>query len=169
MTMNDEKEKLAQTRHAWYVANKQHHHELVYSWKIKNRDKHLQISRSGYKKNAEKRREKARIARWKNPEANKIAIAKWSGKNPAKIRELNARKYAARLKAKVQWANPKMIQSIYELADKRCKESGQRWEVDHIVPLISDRVCGLHVEHNLQLMLKEENIRKHNRYWPEMS
>jgi 5-methylcytosine-specific restriction endonuclease McrA len=41
-------------------------------------------------------------------------------------------------------------------------------EVDHIVPLKSPLVCGLHVEHNLQVIPATQNRRKHNRVWPDM-
>jgi hypothetical protein len=40
--------------------------------------------------------------------------------------------------------------------------------VDHIVPLVSKFVCGLHCEANLQLLPGPENQRKGNRVWPDM-
>lgn len=37
-----------------------------------------------------------------------------------------------------------------------------------IVPLKSALVCGLHVEHNLQVIPKTENLKKFNSVWPGM-
>jgi hypothetical protein len=46
--------------------------------------------------------------------------------------------------------------------------AGRGVDVDHLVPLRSPVVCGLHCEANLQLLSSVENIRKGNRYWPDM-
>jgi 5-methylcytosine-specific restriction endonuclease McrA len=43
------------------------------------------------------------------------------------------------------------------------KLTGERYVVDHIVPLISDEVCGLHVPWNLRVITQEENLRKSNK------
>lgn len=167
-TIEERKKRLAAVRHKWYVENKEKHHELVKSWRAKNKEKSLQISRSGYKRNSEKRKFEAREYRLKNPDAYKASMAKWSKSNPAKVCVINAKKRASKLKAMVSWADEREIEKIYEMAHRRTKETNERWEVDHIVPVQSKLVCGLHNEFNLQLLRKSDNIRKHNRYWPDM-
>jgi hypothetical protein len=78
------------------------------------------------------------------------------------------RRYAAKLKATVLWANAFFIEEAYDLAAKRTVATGIRWHVDHIVPLVNRLVCGLHVEHNLRVVPASVNWSKNNRYWPDM-
>lgn len=63
---------------------------------------------------------------------------------------------------KPSWTNTKDLAVLYEKAAK------YGWEVDHIVPLGSDLVCGLHCVDNLQLLDMELNRKKSNREWPDM-
>jgi len=51
------------------------------------------------------------------------------------------------------------INNIY----KQCPEG---FHVDHIYPLKSNYMCGLHVENNLQIISASENTKKGNRAWP---
>ena len=70
---------------------------------------------------------------------------------------------ALKLQAVPAWADMEEIKYIYNLA----KERGL--EVDHIVPLRSKFVCGLHTPDNLRCIPKELNQMKSNRYWPDMA
>lgn len=56
----------------------------------------------------------------------------------------------------------------YDLSRLRSEQLGVRFEVDHIIPLQSRLVCGLHNEFNLRVITAKENNAKGNRYWPDM-
>lgn len=62
------------------------------------------------------------------------------------------------------WANKTAIAKIYSEAKRLTAETGIKHEVDHIVPILNKKVCGLHVEANLQILTKSENIRKHSKF-----
>lgn len=67
-----------------------------------------------------------------------------------------------KMQAVPAWFDKEEVKYIYQLA----KERGL--EVDHMVPLKSDLVCGLHVQDNLRCISTELNRRKSNLYWPDM-
>lgn len=62
------------------------------------------------------------------------------------------------------WRDKKAIKDIYQEARRLTAETGIKHEVDHIVPIMGQKVCGLHVEANLQILTKTENIRKHTTF-----
>ncbi len=70
--------------------------------------------------------------------------------------------YARNAAATPKWAVQWKIKLIYSMARLR------GLTVDHIVPLHHPLVCGLHVEHNLQLLPEAANTRKGNLWWPDM-
>jgi 5-methylcytosine-specific restriction endonuclease McrA len=75
-------------------------------------------------------------------------------------------------RAKHKQANPKwvnddgmfLIHETYHLSNLRTKVTGIKWEVDHIIPLQNELVCGLHVIENLRVIPKSINASKGNRY-----
>jgi hypothetical protein len=56
------------------------------------------------------------------------------------------------------------IKNFYWLAKDLEITSGQKYHVDHIIPLQGDNVCGLHVPWNLQVLPADINLSKGNRY-----
>lgn len=86
--------------------------------------------------------------------------------------ELEAAKVAKRrstlLQAIPKWANLEAIEAIYREAKRIEKLTGTEYHVDHIVPLQSKIVSGLHCESNLRVLPATKNISKSNRHWPDM-
>lgn len=70
-----------------------------------------------------------------------------------------AKRRASKLDRTPKWASTEKIKEFY-----RNRPDG--YEVDHIIPLQGDLVCGLHVENNLQYLKAEENRSKSNKFTP---
>ena len=80
----------------------------------------------------------------------------------------SSKRRAAKLQATPKWASESLILAMYEECQLKSEETGILHHVDHIVPLISDIVCGLHSEDNLQILPALDNLSKGNRHWPDM-
>ena len=78
-----------------------------------------------------------------------------------------AKRRAAELRATAHWCDRKTIEGMYSLAQV-FRRAGLDIHVDHVVPLQSKIVCGLHTEDNLRLMPRRDNQSKSNRHWPCM-
>lgn len=63
-----------------------------------------------------------------------------------------------------RWANRKEMMKVYLDRERIVRETGVPHEVDHIVPIVSKIVCGLHCEHNLRIITAFENRSKSNRH-----
>lgn len=94
--------------------------------------------------------------------------AEYARNNRHLLNARDARRRAAELRAVPRWADRAGIEQIYKDARDLTRTLGQEWHVDHIVPLRSDVVCGLHVVANLQLLEAGLNRRKSNSFWPDM-
>lgn len=75
-----------------------------------------------------------------------------------------ARRESQKLQAQPTWLHPVDLYLIKVMYYTR----PDGYHVDHIVPLRSDKVCGLHVPWNLQHLPESENVAKGNYWWPDM-
>ena len=132
------------------------------------RKKHPNANAEWSQKNKEYNSERFKKWREENKEYSAERLAKWAKDNPHKVNALIAKRHAAKLQATPSWASKEAIECVYAEAARLTKETGERHEVDHIVPLQGEIVTGLHWEGNLQILPKHENIRKLNRHWPDM-
>lgn len=155
------------------------------TWGKRNPEKRKLACSKYIKNNPDKRSNSIQKYLKNNPENRSATSKNYYLKNKTKIR-LWASKYvkehrgihdaltalyrARKFKATPKWANQFFIEEIYDLANRRneLKTGGVKWHVDHIIPLKSNLVCGLHVENNLRVIPSIENLTKSNRHWPDM-
>jgi len=152
-------------------------------WKRRNKEQVNAAARDWRKANPDKRRAIAKRWQLANAEKYKKLIADWQKRNAEKRRE-TVRNYAKRHSARVNvrnrrysgqrkvamppWANEFFMEEAYALARLRTQVTGDKWVVDHIVPLRSAIVCGLHAHTNLQVIPHIANSSKGNKWWPDM-
>jgi hypothetical protein len=135
-----------------------------------NRETILERQKSYRQANKEILAERVKTRRQDNIDAHREAAAKRNRAYKKAHRHLanadSAKRRAIKLQATPSWADKEHIESLYLIAAIN-REAGYDLHVDHIVPLRSGLVCGLHCEANLQLLPASVNISKNNRYWPD--
>lgn len=134
------------------------------AWEERNSE-HVKARKNAYRAaNAERLNERSRERYKLDPTPFARSRKAWQQKNPSRVRAYGADYRARRIKAAPSWANAEYIRLWYEVARLEEARTGRKCHVDHIVPLNSSVVCGLHNEHNLRVMFAEDNIRKGNRH-----
>jgi L-2-hydroxyglutarate oxidase LhgO len=136
----------------------------VQSSNVDGRHVHCKSCRSAYysaRYNAEKRKQKYLEKHKEEKEARKDYYRR--NKEDYFIRK--AQRRAQTLQATPKWYDDFdkfVLSEAYRLCKMREKATGVKWEVDHIVPLISDKVCGLHWYANWRVITQFENRSKGN-------
>lgn len=108
--------------------------------------------------------EKKRAYYAANKDKWRAKYREWSAANPGKEAARANRRRTAVAIATPAWANQEEIQKFYEEAARRRAKTGIPHDVDHIIPLRGHGVCGLHCEHNLQVITESENASKGNKW-----
>ena len=89
----------------------------------------------------------------------------WDPSTISRGAQANARTALNRIKPgqKPAWADLDEIEAIYICAAIKGFQMRSPFDVDHIEPLKGEDRSGLHVQSNLQILPRKENVRKGNR------
>ncbi len=99
-------------------------------------------------------------------EQRRLHREKYKAQNPELYKALTSVRKRRHKNATPKWitAEQKLaMREMYLQAQKITKITGERYVVDHIIPLISPEVCGLHVPWNLRVITQDENLKKSNK------
>lgn len=166
-------------RHNWYSENRKN--TTCAFCEAEKEDTQWTRRQEGIKQRlAEEIRE--REESWWRENADRVAL--WAREYSLegmveRLAEEGRQREAAQIRATPPWADPKKIAAIYEEAARLTAETGIPHHVDHIVPLQGPVatwgpfkgmriVFGLHWEANLQVIPARDNVKKGNRWWPDM-
>lgn len=168
------REKILLQKSQYYIENSEDIKETRKNYCINNPEKVKKVNHLYYKTNADKVKTSSKAyyeLKKSDPEyrQKRLEYSRLHAKaNPAMYNATCAKRRARKLNATPPWADLDQIKLVYT----ECKEieaaTGTPHHVDHIVPLINDRVCGLHVPFNLRVIPAVENLSKGNYYWPHM-
>jgi hypothetical protein len=132
---------------AWAKANPARHAANAAAWQQQNRARCKATRDAWAKRNADRERERLRA---------------WAQNNKARSAEKVAARRAAKLRATPAWADMAHIAAFYRWAKECQAATGLKVNVDHVVPLVSDVVCGLHCPANLCILTEKANKAKGN-------
>jgi hypothetical protein len=134
------------------------------AWTAANPDKRRANTKAWVERNPElaRQRSAARTAKFMQTEAYRVWLDATRGQRTAVKAKHKVKRRSLEEAAAPAWANQDVIKLYYIYAD------ALGMHVDHIVPVVSDKVCGLHWEGNFQLLTPRENSIKGNRHWPDM-
>lgn len=131
---------------------------------LSKRSKQRRIDDPIYK---EKRRAAEIACYFRNQIARAESRRRWANANKALIAHYVSKRRIALANRVPNWLSQDdwvKIKAQYQCAKDKSAETGQKWVVDHVIPLRGRYVSGLHVPQNLQILTISDNSRKYNKF-----
>ena len=136
----------------------------LYSKEYNEKNKELVATKK--KEYYEKNKEQRKQYRQEHKEEIKEYSKQYSQKHKAEHCARSAKRRANKLNATPAYADLNAINRIYRKCHLLSVVTSRQYHVDHIIPLQSKLVCGLHHEGNLRILTASENCIKHNSFEP---
>lgn len=156
----------------WYILNRESRLEETKQYNIDNKDRVKQRSVEFRLKNKDRLREEGKLRYLKTKDKKKLYAQKYYIENKSDYFLRYAERIIRISRATPMWAKTEFegfaILEMYDKARRLSKITGNPFHVDHIVPINSKLVCGLHCIDNLRVITAKENLSKSNHYWPDM-
>jgi hypothetical protein len=155
----DNKERIVQLNARYSKVHAEAHRQKTAKWCKDNPESRTAHLRANY----ERHKAEGKLDEYygnTDRERNKLRSRLWRQNNQGRVNATLAKRRADLLKATPKWAEYDKIVELYDKARMLTESTYIDYEVDHIIPLNSPIVCGLHCLDNLQILTGEENNRK---------
>ena len=132
-------------------------------YRLENKER-ISLQRKEYReKNKLEIKEYRDKYREENIEECRERVREWHRINKHISNSYTAKRRFSKRRACPNWVCQDSIKEVYKKARELTESTGIQYHVDHIVPLINDKVSGLHVLANLRVVPYYENLQKSNK------
>jgi len=125
----------------------------------KERRRRVLSTPEGKQKNRESTRKSRQRPEYQEKQRGHYRKYAKTDKGKAAVKRVRIKRRAVKIKAVPRWADITKVNLFID----NCPVG---FHIDHIIPLVGEAVCGLHVLENLQYLPAQENLSKSNKVDP---